>query len=163
MTTTGPTTSASLAALQQAVASDIAIETQAVTLILEIPGLLTAARNSSNPDAALDALTAQLDTAGSTLQGALGGSGQELAISTTSLADATVGAAYTASVATSGGESPVTLSLGGLPTGLVADTAGNITGAATAAPGTYSVSVSASDAGGQAASATLPINVVAAS
>lgn len=163
MTTTPPTTPTSLEKLQGVVAQDIAIETQAVTLILEIPGLITAAKGSANPDAALDALATQLDTAGKSLQAALTGSGSTLTITSANIPDATVGAGYTGGVAFTGGELPVTFSLTGLPADLIADSAGNISGTATAAPGTYRVSVVASDSGSppQTVTGMLFINVVA--
>ena len=68
-----------------------------------------------------------------------------LVISTTSLADAVVGTAYTGAVATTGGTGTVTVEVTGLPAGLAADTSGNITGTATGAPGPSSLSVTATD------------------
>jgi hypothetical protein len=148
MSTPGNTAPTSLEKLQAAVASDITIETQAVTLILEIPALIAAAQGSENPNAALDALTASLTTAGTTLQTAIGGSGSaELLFSTPVLPQATVGASYTGSVLATGGESPVTVTVTGLPAGLSADASGNITGTVTAAAGDYTLLATATDAG----------------
>lgn len=88
-----------------------------------------------------------------------------LAVSTTSLADGTVGSAYSLSLNATGGTAPYTwaVSTGALPAGLNLSAAGVISGTPTAA-GTASFTVSATDSAAGAATATkaLSINVTAA-
>jgi hypothetical protein len=87
-----------------------------------------------------------------------------LAITTTSLPSGNAGTAYSSSVVASGGLAPYTWSIttGSLPGGLVLNSAtGAITGTITAAAGTYSFTVQASDADNpqQVATASLSIGV----
>jgi hypothetical protein len=90
----------------------------------------------------------------------------KLAISTTTLAGATVGAAYSATVATTGGTAPYAFTATGLPSGLsISATSGAITGTpAQSAAGTASVVVKVADASQiqQTATATLSLTVAAA-
>ncbi len=77
-----------------------------------------------------------------------------------SLADATMGSAYTGSVAASGGVGPLTHSLAGgaLPAGMTISASGAITGTPTAA-GTYSITVKAQDGFGDTASQVFSLRV----
>jgi large repetitive protein len=81
-----------------------------------------------------------------------------LVITTTSLANPTAGAAYSASVAASGGVQPYTFSASGLPAGLSISAAGAITGTTTAA-GTASVTVTVKDGAGTTASQSYTLTV----
>ena len=95
------------------------------------------------------------------------GSGQpaKLAISTSSLASATAGSAYSAIVSATGGTTPYTFTATGLPSGLTISSSGTISGTpAQSAVGTASITVTATDAGQpqQSASATLSLTVSAA-
>ena len=88
-------------------------------------------------------------------------------ITTTSLPAATVGAAYSATLAASGGTAPLVWSLtsGNLPSGLSLDpSTGVISGnvSASAPPGTYTVTVAVTDANGAVATATVTLTVAAA-
>lgn len=86
-------------------------------------------------------------------------------VSTASLADGTVGSAYSQSLTASGGVAPYTwaVSSGTLPAGLTLSAAGSISGTPTA-PGSVSFTVSATDSASPAATTTkaLSINVSAA-
>jgi hypothetical protein len=88
-----------------------------------------------------------------------------VAVSTTSLADGTVGSAYSQTLASTGGTTPYTWALtsGTLPAGLSLSAAGVISGTPTAA-GSASFSVSVSDSATPAATASkaLSLNVTAA-
>jgi hypothetical protein len=90
-----------------------------------------------------------------------------LAITTSALPGASVGAAYSGTVAASGGTTPYSFSATGLPSGLtINSTTGAITGTpAQTAVGTASVVVTVTDAGlpPQSAKATLSLTVSAAS
>ena len=95
------------------------------------------------------------------------GSASKLAITTASLSAATVGAAYSATVAASGGTTPYTFNATGLPSGLtMSPSAGAITGTpAGSAAGTASVMVTVTDATQpthETATATLTLTVNAA-
>ena len=94
------------------------------------------------------------------------GSTSKLAITTTALAAATTGTAYSATVAATGGTAPYTFSATGLPSGLsINTTSGTITGTpAQSAVGTASVVVKVQDASlpQQTATATLSLTVSAA-
>jgi choice-of-anchor A domain-containing protein/prepilin-type N-terminal cleavage/methylation domain-containing protein len=82
--------------------------------------------------------------------------------SPTALTNGTVGVAWpTTTVGASGGLSPYTFSASGLPTGLAVSSAGAISGTPTAA-GSYSVIVTATDAGGATASRTYSVTIAAA-
>ena len=91
------------------------------------------------------------------------GSTSKLAITTTALAAATTGTAYSATVAATGGTAPYTFSATGLPSGLsINTTSGTITGTpAQSAVGTASVVVKVQDASlpQQTATATLSLTV----
>lgn len=80
-----------------------------------------------------------------------------VSVATTSLPSATVGVAYQAPVSAAWGVAPYTLGVSGLPAGL-AFNGSAISGTPTAA-GTYTVTVSATDAVGATASAQLPLTV----
>ncbi len=86
-----------------------------------------------------------------------------LAITTTTLANATTGVSYSATLASSGGNAPVTWSLASgstLPANLTLSSAGVISGTATTA-GTYSFTVQASDSTPYTVSKQLSLQVVA--
>ncbi len=85
--------------------------------------------------------------------------GTNLAISTASLPNGTVGTAYTASVAATGGVPPYTFSATGLPGGITLSTGGTLSGTPTAA-GTFTVTVTVRDA--VQASVTKPFPVIIA-
>ena len=114
--------------------------------------------------------TALLTGCGSfTLKTTGGGSGSasKLAITTASLSAATVGAAYSATVAASGGTTPYTFNATGLPSGLtMSASTGAITGTpAGSAAGVASVAVTVTDATKptpETATATLSLTVNAA-
>jgi hypothetical protein len=85
-----------------------------------------------------------------------------LAITTTTLPPGTTGTAYTASLASTGGNAPVTWSLSGtnpLPPGLSLSAAGVISGNPTTA-GTYSITVQATDSTPASVTQLLSIKVV---
>jgi len=88
-----------------------------------------------------------------------------LAVSTTSLADGSVGTAYSQTLTATGGTAPYTwtVATGTLPAGLNLSAAGTISGTPTAA-GTASFTVSVTDSAAPAATATraLTLNVTAA-
>jgi hypothetical protein len=94
------------------------------------------------------------------------GSAAKLAITTSTLPGATVGAAYSSTVAASGGTTPYTFSATGLPSGITINgTTGAITGTpAQSAVGAASVVVTATDTSlpQQSAKATLSLVVTAA-
>jgi hypothetical protein len=88
----------------------------------------------------------------------------KLAISTTSLPAATVGAAYSASIAATGGTTPYTFSATGLPSGLsISPSTGAITGTpAASSAGTAMVAIKVTDSGQptpQSATADLSLTV----
>ena len=96
------------------------------------------------------------------------GAADKLAITTTSLSNATVGAAYSAGVAATGGATPYTFSATGLPSGLAINaSSGAITGTpAQAAAGTATVAITVTDSTQptkQTATANLTLIVNAAS
>jgi hypothetical protein len=84
-----------------------------------------------------------------------------LSISTTSLPNAAYKTTYSGQVAASGGQPPYTftVSAGSLPAGLTMNSAGLITGATTANPGTYTFTVKATDALHPAQSATKQLSI----
>lgn len=158
--------------LKAAVAAEDTAIGKAVTLLQAIPGLIAAAQGADNPDAELEALATHVESETASIQGGLQASGQEeqppapaaLAVTTTSLADATIGTGYTASIAVEGGTAPYSVSVSGLPDGLVADATGAISGTPTTA-GSSTVTVSVSDSATPSpntASTTLTLNVDAA-
>ncbi len=79
-----------------------------------------------------------------------------LAISTTTLPAGTVGTAYSATLAATGGVSPYSWSASGLPSGLSMSGAGTISGMPGAA-GTQNAAVTIQDSTGTTASASLPL------
>ncbi len=88
-----------------------------------------------------------------------------LIVATTSLPTATSGASYSASLSASGGSAPYTWSAtSGLPTGLVVNSNGTITGTPSAA-GSFNVGVKVLDSASpsQSASATIPLTIDSAS
>jgi hypothetical protein len=84
-----------------------------------------------------------------------------VAITTTALANAKVGVLYSATVTGSGGSGGLTYTITGLPAGLVAASAGSISGIPTV-PGQSQLTVTATDANGKSANATLALTVEAA-
>ena len=88
---------------------------------------------------------------------------QPVAVTTTALASATVGASYSASLAAEGGTTPYSWSLAGgnLPPGLSLTAAGVVTGTPTAG-GTYGFTVSVSDSATPPASATATLSLLVA-
>ena len=84
----------------------------------------------------------------------------QLSITTTALSAGTVGQAYSATVAATGGTSPYSwaVSSGALPAGLSLSAAGAITGTPTTA-GDFDFTVRASDAGSQSATKALRITI----
>jgi subtilisin family serine protease len=85
-----------------------------------------------------------------------------LAISTTSLPGGTTGTAYSSTLAATGGTTPYTwsVSAGTLPAGLTLSSGGVLSGTPTTA-GTSTFTVQLSDAGGQKATASLSVTVLA--
>ncbi|WP_158637929.1 Ig domain-containing protein [Sphingomonas ginsenosidivorax] len=79
----------------------------------------------------------------------LGIGGPTLALTPTSLASATVGVTYSASIAASGGTAPYAYAVtaGALPAGLVLAADGTLSGTPTAG-GSFGVTITATDAGG---------------
>jgi CHRD domain-containing protein/putative Ig domain-containing protein len=86
-----------------------------------------------------------------------------LAVSTTSLANGSIGTAYSQSLVATGGTSPYTwaVTIGTLPAGLTLSTAGVISGTPTAA-GTSSFTVRVTDSAAATATMALSINITAA-
>jgi hypothetical protein len=84
-----------------------------------------------------------------------------LTISTTSLPAGTVGTAYSATLAATGGVSPYTWSASGLPAGLSISSAGNISGTPTAS-GNFSASITVLDSTNATASASETITIASA-
>ncbi|MGA3016229.1 MAG: putative Ig domain-containing protein [Bryobacteraceae bacterium] len=74
------------------------------------------------------------------------------------LPNGTVGAAYTAILSTSGGDAPINFAVTGLPPGITLSAAGSLTGTPTTA-GSYTVTVSAKDANGLAASTSYTVSI----
>ncbi len=81
-----------------------------------------------------------------------------LSITTASLSNASVGAAYSATVAATGGTSPYTFSATGLPAGLSIAASGAISGTPTTA-GAATVAISVKDSAGVTASKSLALSV----
>lgn len=79
-----------------------------------------------------------------------------LTITTASLPGGTVGSAYSAGLSATGNSGPVTWSLSGLPEGVTAGSDGTISGTP-GAPGTFSVTVQASDGAGHNATRSLSL------
>ena len=78
------------------------------------------------------------------------------AITTTSLPDGTVGAAYSAALTATGGAAPYTWSLasGSLPSGLTVNPNGTVSGTVGGSPGSYTFTVAVTDSENPAATAT---------
>jgi hypothetical protein len=90
---------------------------------------------------------------------------QALQLTTTSLANGTVGSGYSAALQATGGISPYTWSLasGFLPSGLVLSTSGTISGTPSASGAySFSVTVKDSESSPQAATSTIALTIVAA-
>ncbi len=105
------------------------------------------------------------DSGGKTASGSFGLliTPAKLVITTASLPDGTVGVAYSASLAASGGVKPYTWSITGLPAGLSADATGVISGTPPAqAAGQSMVSAAVTDAKGAKANQTFALNIVLA-
>ena len=85
---------------------------------------------------------------------------QALAITTTSLPNATVNTAYTATLQATGGTSPYTWSATGLPDGLILAADGTITGTPTAT-GSFTLVVTATDAVPNSVTANVSLTVAA--
>jgi hypothetical protein len=83
---------------------------------------------------------------------------QALAVSTSSLPNATIDTLYSATLQATGGTSPYTWSATGLPPGLGLATDGKITGTPTAT-GTYTLSVTVLDSGNASAIANVTLTV----
>ena len=88
-------------------------------------------------------------------------SAPSLVVTTTSLPGGTVGAAYSAALAASGGVQPYTWTAAGLPAGLSVSATGAITGTPTAA-GTSTVGVTVTDSKGTTASASFTVTITTA-
>lgn len=84
---------------------------------------------------------------------------QPLTVTTATLANATAGAAYSATLSATGGVPPLTWSATGLPTGLTVSASGAISGTTLVAGGA-SVTVTVKDSAGATASKTLALTVV---
>ncbi|MGE5644713.1 MAG: putative Ig domain-containing protein [Acidobacteriota bacterium] len=84
-----------------------------------------------------------------------------LAITTGSLPGGTVGAAYSATLAASGGATPYTWSATGLPGGLSLNAQSGAIGGTPSAPGTFHPEIRVQDATGAAASRTYDVAIVA--
>ena len=84
-----------------------------------------------------------------------------LTITTSSLANATVGSPYSTTLKATGGTTPYTWAISGLPPPLTGDATGLISGTPTT-QGTSTISVKVTDATGASASATLTLTVVMA-
>ena len=82
-----------------------------------------------------------------------------LSITTTSALDGTLGAAYSASFAATGGVAPYTFSANGLPAGLSMSTAGTITGTPTAV-GATAIAVTVKDAAGSSVSQRFGVDIM---
>ncbi len=151
-----------LDALTQAVNDEIALETQAIALLDEIPAEIAAAQSSSNPDSALQALTAKIQAASANLKAAASASGEELAVASP-LTPCTLSVAYSAPLSVTGGVAPYSVTnVVGLPAGLSCDPTGLVSGTPTDTPGTFTVSGTVADSGAPpqsaAFSATLVLN-----
>jgi large repetitive protein len=83
-----------------------------------------------------------------------------LTVTTSTLPSGVVGSGYSVSLAAVGGATPYSWTVSGLPAGLSASPAGAITGTPTVA-GTSSLSVTATDAAGAKATASLSLTIVA--
>jgi large repetitive protein len=84
-----------------------------------------------------------------------------LSITTTSLPNGVVGAAYSATLAATGGTPPYSWAVSGLPAGISATTAGVLSGTPTAA-GPFNIAVTATDITGVQATKTFSITIAAA-
>ena len=90
-----------------------------------------------------------------------GAAAAPLTITTTALPNARVGTPYTAAVASSGGLAPVTLTVSGLPGGMGFD--GAAISGTPAVPGTFGLTVTATDSAGASTTASLTLTVDPAS
>lgn len=81
----------------------------------------------------------------------------QLAFTTTTLPDATVGGSYSGSVQTSGGTAPVTVATSGAPAGITFNADGTGGGSATGPDGISQVTFTATDAATPPATATLTL------
>jgi len=84
-----------------------------------------------------------------------------LTITTTSLPSGQVGVAYSASITATGGTTPYTFTITGLPPGLTANSSGQITGAPTTA-GTYTVTATVTDSSSPQQTTTMTYSVTIA-
>ena len=142
----------------------IAANTQATTAAV---AALQSGSGGGVPDSELQSLADTLTANNTTLSQAVtafqGGGSNALTISTAPLPDALVNTAYTGSISVTGGVSPYSVTVSGLPDGLTDNGGGSFSGTPTTA-GTSSLSVSASDSSvpPQTTSATLTLVVDAA-
>lgn len=134
--------------LQAAISGEDTVIGQAIATLDTIPGLITAAQGSDDPDSALEALVADIKTHTANLtaaQAAASAAEQPppapvpLAVSPTSVTLA-VGVASTAPLTISGGTAPYTFS--GLPGGVTTDANNDLVADATTTAGTSTVTVS---------------------
>lgn len=85
-----------------------------------------------------------------------------LAITTSSLPQGTAGSAYSATLAASGGTTPYTWNVSGLPAGLILNTSSGTVSGTPISSGSYTLSVSVTDAATTLVSKTVYLNIIAA-
>ncbi len=129
------------------------------SLTLSATGLLSSSASTAGTyQFTIKAIDANLQTA--TQNFTLYVNSSAFSIVTTTLPSAAVGQIYSSDIVTTGGTSPLTISVfsGSLPPGLQLTSTGSITGTPTA-PGSYSFTLLAQDAGGQLTQKSLSLSV----
>jgi putative cell wall-binding protein len=129
-------------------------------LTLSTAGVLAGTPTASGTASVTVTATDATSTTGTATYSLIVNAATALAVTTTSLPDASVGTAYSQTLAATGGTSPYTWTVtsGTLPAGLTLSSAGVISGTPTAS-GTASVTVTATDAASATATATLSLAV----